>query len=88
MSASERNPESLAWYLVYTKPQQERVANDNLQRQGYETYLPMLRKRVKRGKTYHHRLDPLFPRYLFIHLSDQLDDWGPIRSTIGVTHLV
>jgi transcriptional antiterminator RfaH len=66
----------------------ERVANDNLERQGYETYLPMIRKRVKRGKTYHHRLDPLFPRYLFIHLSDQLDDWGPIRSTIGVTHLV
>lgn len=88
MSGSERNPEDLAWYLVYTKPQQERMANDNLERQGYETYLPMIRKRVKRGKTYHHRLDPLFPRYLFIHLSDQLDDWGPIRSTIGVTHLV
>ena len=30
----------------------------------------------------------MFPRYLFIHLSDQTDDWGPIRSTIGVSTLV
>lgn len=80
--------EGPAWYLVYTKPQQERVAKENLQRQGYETYLPMLKKKVKRGRSYHFRIDPLFPRYLFIRLSDQLDDWGPLRSTIGVTHLV
>lgn len=77
-----------AWYLIYTKPQQERVAKDNLERQGYEIYLPMLQKRIRKGRSYHYRNDPIFPRYLFIQLSEQLDDWGPIRSTIGVTHLV
>jgi transcriptional antiterminator RfaH len=30
----------------------------------------------------------MFPRYLFIHLNDQTDNWGPIRSTIGVSNLV
>ena len=30
----------------------------------------------------------MFPRYLFINLNDQTDDWGPIRSTIGVSTLV
>ena len=30
----------------------------------------------------------MFPRYLFVHLSDRDDDWGPIRSTIGVSRLV
>ncbi len=30
----------------------------------------------------------MFPRYLFIHLSEQQDDWRPIRSTIGVSNLV
>ena len=30
----------------------------------------------------------MFPRYLFIHLSDKTDDWRPIRSTIGVANLV
>lgn len=88
MSDSDDNRSALAWYLVYTKPQQERVARENLERQGYETYLPMIKKKVKRGRTYHHRIDPLFPRYIFIHLSIGVDDWGPIRSTLGVTHLV
>jgi transcriptional antiterminator RfaH len=30
----------------------------------------------------------MFPRYLFIQLNDQTDDWGPVRSTIGVSSLV
>lgn len=30
----------------------------------------------------------MFPRYLFVHLSDETDNWGPIRSTIGVANLV
>jgi len=88
LTQSEGMREGLAWYLVYTKPQQERVASENLQRQGYEIYLPKLKKKIKRGSSYHFRIGILFPRYLFIHLSDQLDDWGPIRSTVGVVHLV
>lgn len=76
------------WYLVYAKPQQEKVARDNLERQGYTVYLPMLRKRVRRGRFFHFRTNPLFPRYLFIRLSEGEDDWGPIRSTMGVVHLV
>jgi transcriptional antiterminator RfaH len=30
----------------------------------------------------------MFPLYLFIYLNDGIDDWGPIRSTIGVSKLV
>ena len=30
----------------------------------------------------------MFPRYLFIHLGTGVDDWGPIRSTLGVSTLV
>lgn len=33
-------------------------------------------------------IEPMFPRYLFIHLNDQTDDWGPIRSTYGITCMV
>lgn len=34
------------------------------------------------------QIEPLFPRYLFIHLDAVTDNWAPIRSTIGVTNLV
>ena len=33
-------------------------------------------------------IEPIFPRYLFIRLNDETDNWGPIRSTKGVVNLV
>ena len=32
----------MQWYLIHTKPRQEVCALENLQRQGYECYLPQL----------------------------------------------
>lgn len=76
------------WYLVYCKPRQERVAKHNLERQGFETYLPVARQRRRRLGGAKMVIEPMFPRYLFIHLDSRNDDWGPIRSTLGVTTLV
>lgn len=77
-----------AWYLIQTKPRQEHTARDNLERQGYRSYLPLAPvKRRRRGRSYTD-IGPMFPRYLFIYLSDSMDDWGPIRSTLGVVSLV
>ena len=76
------------WYLVYTKPRQEAVAKTNLMRQHYETYLPLaraLRRRQGRRITV---VEPLFARYLFVHLDQRTDNWGPIRSTLGVVSIV
>ena len=81
---------TLSWYLVHTKPRQEDVALVNLQRQGYECYLPQMRiERVRRRKA-EVATEPMFPRYLFIRLdtSDQGKSWSPIRSTLGVSQLV
>lgn len=79
-----------AWYLVHTKPRQEDVALANLQRQGYECYLPQMRiERIRRRKV-EIATEPMFPRYLFIRLdsSEQGKSWSPIRSTLGVSQLV
>ena len=79
-----------AWYLFHTKPRQEDVALTNLQRQGYECYLPQMRiERIRRRKV-EIATEPMFPRYLFIRLdsSDQGKSWSPIRSTLGVSQLV
>lgn len=80
----------LSWYLVHTKPRQEDIALANLQRQGYECYLPQMRiERIRRRKA-EVTTEPMFPRYLFIRLdsSDQGKSWSPIRSTLGVSQLV
>jgi transcriptional antiterminator RfaH len=76
------------WYLIQTKPKQESIAKENLERQGYSVYLPMtVARRKRRGRSIR-VIEAMFPRYLFIQLSDKTDDWAPIRSTIGVSTLV
>ena len=77
-----------AWYLIYSKPHQERLALQNLQRQGYPPYLPLIRNRKRRLGKYVGVVEPMFPRYLFVSLDDETDNWAPIRSTIGVSRLV
>lgn len=77
-----------AWFLVYTKPRQEQTAQRQLGRQGYPVYLPRTQQARKRGGRRIAVVEPLFPRYLFIQLDTCCDDWGPIRSTIGVSGLV
>ncbi len=78
------------WYLIHTKPRQEEVALQNLEQQGYTCFLPLL----PTEKLQHGALGlahaPLFPRYLFIQLGNELvgRSWGPIRSTRGVSRLV
>ena len=90
MSAEETTPSRPArvWYLVMSKPRGEEEALRNLQDQGYEAYLPRVsRKKRIRGR-YQMVIESMFPRYLFIHLAAGIDDWGPIRSTPGVTTMV
>ena len=79
---------SKRWYLLTAKPNQDRRAVENLENQGYTVYRPLARiPRVIRGKrTY--RVESLFPRYLFIHLDTDMDNWSPIRSTYGVAGFV
>ncbi|MCP8466861.1 transcription/translation regulatory transformer protein RfaH [Pseudomonas sp. ZM23] len=68
------------WYLIQTKPHQELRAEENLARQGFACYRPV----VGQGA----RPQPLFPGYLFIRLDQQHDNWFPIRSTRGVSRIV
>ena len=76
------------WYLVYCKPRQEAVARVNLERQSYVTYLPLMREMRRRSGKRVEVVSPMFPRYLFIQLNTETDNWGPIRSTIGVVSMV
>lgn len=76
------------WYLVYSRPRRERVAIQNLERQGYESYLPLIQRHRRRQGRRIIQIEPMFPRYLFIHLDAETDNWSPIRSTKGVSTLV
>ena len=57
-------------------------------RQGFETYLPQYLKRRRHARKTEIVPAPLFPRYLFVLFDIASQPWRPIRSTIGVNHLV
>lgn len=76
------------WYAVQTKPRQERVAEENLLRQGYACYCPMITLERRQRKRWTTVTEPLFPRYLFISLDIGNDNFSPIRSTVGVIGMV
>lgn len=77
-----------AWYVVRSKPRQEGVALANLQRQGYQCYLPRLKvlRRIRRRQVV--RLEPMFPQYLFLRPGLETQSIAPVRSTLGVLVLV
>ncbi|MGE0383655.1 MAG: transcription/translation regulatory transformer protein RfaH [Gammaproteobacteria bacterium] len=76
------------WYLVRCKPRGERTALENLARQQYRVFLPLLRVRRRRRGKFVPRVEPMFPGYLFVELAQGEDDFAPIRSTLGVMGLV
>lgn len=76
------------WYLVHTKPGREAIASQNLERQGYVVYLPMVLQPVRRRGGWRDRITPLFPRYLFVQVDEGQQSIAPIRSTLGVAQIV
>ena len=76
------------WYAVYTRPQAERTALENLLRQGYRAYLPCYRAVVSHARRRRSVLRPLFPRYLFAGVEGAAMRWRPILSTLGVSGIV
>lgn len=69
--------EPTRWYLAYTEPRREVLAREHLDRQGYDTYLPLY------GGN-----GPMFPRYLFFRPARASQSIAPVRSTRGVQAVV
>jgi len=76
------------WYAAFTKAGGERLAETNLSRQGFESYLPRVAKRRKGGKANPAVTIPLFPRYIFVRLDLDNEPWQAVNSTIGISRLV
>jgi transcriptional antiterminator RfaH len=76
------------WYLIQFKPNSHRLAERNLRRQGFETFLPMQKVTRRKASRFVSDLKPLFPGYMFVNLNSDLAPWRSINSTIGVSKLV
>ena len=68
------------WYLIKTKPRQEKKAKQNLENQGYVAFCPITK--------INNKLVILFPSYLFVQLDEKTQIFSPIHSTQGVSYFV
>lgn len=87
MSASA-DRQGVVWVAVSTHHFKETQAVHNLERQGFQVYCPMIRKRIRHARRLRDVLRPLFPGYVFVSLDAERDQWRPILSTIGVRTLI
>lgn len=76
------------WYCVQTVPQGESVALRNLERQGFEAWLPLCAKRRRHARRAEIVASPLFPSYLFVAFDRDVERWRSINGTFGCRALV
>ena len=82
------NPNRRRWYVVLTQAHAEPKATLHLERQGFDTYTPRLRKTRRHARRVDVVAAPLFPRYMFVGIDLTAQRWRAVNSTVGVTQLV
>jgi transcriptional antiterminator RfaH len=77
--------EASRWFVLTTHWRQEKLALDNLRRQGFDAYLPMQQTLIRpRGQPERIVPLPFFPRYVFTKVDMGAPGWTAIYSTRGV----
>lgn len=76
------------WYLVQIKRNSHKLAERNLNRQKFKTFLPFQYATIKNGYKFSTRVRPLFPGYIFVRIKLDKAPWHKIKSTVGVSRLI
>ena len=85
---ADHNPWQDKWLVAYTKPRQEQVALQNLERQSFEAYLPRYKKFKNTEAGAVPVFEPMFPRYILFRPSKPEQSIETVRSTKGISHVV
>src|SRR5271154_3971476 len=87
-SLREPGEDGRRWRLVRALTGREVFAAEQLQRQGFVTFLPKQLKTVRHARRVRVALGAYFPGYLFVRLDLAKDRWRSVNGTLGVSHLV
>lgn len=85
MSFHDRNAN---WFLVQLKPNCGQIAQKNLTRQGFDTFLPLEEQTLQKNGKFITATRPLFPGYMFVAFDPERSFWRSVNSTYGITRLV
>lgn len=76
------------WFLAQLKPNCLSIATQNLDRQGFKSFVPLEQRTQRSGPRFKTVARPLFPGYVFVSLDTSMGQWRAVNSTYGITKLV
>ena len=79
---------SKEWFILQFKSNSHHLAVKNLNRQGFETFLPLHETTSRRLSRFINTSKPLFPGYMFVRFDKAEPEWHKINNTYGVSRLI
>lgn len=76
------------WGLAQLKPNSHQIARRNLERQGFNVFLPIFVQTMRRAGQFKTQSKPLFPGYIFVGWTTGTPPWQSVNATQGITKLV
>ena len=76
------------WYFIQFKRNSHRIAERNLNQQGFKTFLPLQDFTRNHGSEFLTISKPLFPGYMFVFIKPDEAPWHKVKSTLGVSRLI
>jgi transcription antitermination factor NusG len=76
------------WFVARALTHQENRAQFNLNRLGFRSFVPRLRRTVRHARRLRDTLNPLFPGYIFVIIDLSKHRWRSINGTFGVASLI
>jgi transcriptional antiterminator RfaH len=75
------------WFVVYTQPLKESIAEHHLRDQNFDVYVPRFKKIRRHARKVDEVLAPLFPRYIFV-AENESGIWRNVNGTRGVVYVL
>ena len=76
------------WFVIQFKPNSHHQATKNLNRQGFNTFLPLHEITLRKASRFVKSTKPLFPGYMFVSFNKTENKWHKIKNTYGVSRII
>ena len=76
------------WFIAKIKPNSYNLASQNLERQGFETFLPKMEITQRLKNKFILKRVYVFPGYIFLCFDPQIISWTKVNSTYGVSKIL
>jgi transcriptional antiterminator RfaH len=76
------------WFIAKIKPNSYKSATQNLERQGFETFVPKMEITQRQKNKFIVKDVYVFPGYIFVCFDPLIIPWTKINSTYGVSKIL